>query len=244
MLGLLLAAGSGSRINKSFNEDLCKPLIKIDDKCLIEFSMDNFLQMEIDNVVVVVGKYKDEIRALLDKKYGGMNITYCEQPKPIGIINAIMSAYGSIEGEDVALQLSDEIFLDCKSTQMKNYFSESKADFLCSYTYESDREMIKNNYSLKCDPSGVIMDCIEKPLFVDNDMKGTGLCIFSAACMELLNRSYDFESNYPNNLCDLMKILVLSNRKGRTFCVAKQEVNINTVSELEYAKKLLCGKTK
>lgn len=238
MLGLILAAGAGSRINQLPGDHKCKPTIRVNGKSLIEYSVNNLRTMDIDRAVVVVGKYKNEIKAVLGEEYGGVKIEYCIQEKPIGLMNAVMSAYEKIKGETVVLQLSDELFIDCKAAQMKEYFTESGADFLCTYTYEENREIIKNNYSLRCDAAGTIEDCIEKPLTVDNNMKGTGMCVFSPECIELLGKNYDKDANFPNDLCDLMKLLVRSGKKGKTFCIAGQELNINTIQELERAEKL------
>lgn len=238
MTGLILAAGAGSRLNSSFDKDICKPVMKVNGKSLIEYSLKNLNTMAIEHAVVVVGKYKDEIISVLGEEYNGIKITYCIQEKPIGLMNAVMSAYDIIKGDDVVLQLGDELFIDCKAAQMKEYYCESGADFMCTYTYEDDREKIKNNYSLRCDAAGTITDCIEKPLTVDNNMKGTGMCIFGKECLELLKNNYDKDANFPNDLCDLMKLLVISGRKGKTFCIAKEELNINTKAELVYAQNL------
>lgn len=240
MIGLILAAGNGSRFSRGGN--CCKTTVRVANKALIEYSLDNFRTMDINNVIIVVGKYREEITAVVGEQYKGMKIIYVEQRSPKGIVNAVMSAYDKIAGEDVVLQLGDELFVDCKPIQLKEYFDESKADFICTYTYEYNNELIKNNYSLRCDAAGNIKDCIEKPLTVDNNMKGAGFCIFNAECMTVLSETYDYEANFPNDLCDLMKLLIRLGKKGKTFCIANQELNINTTKDLDRAREFFSEK--
>lgn len=242
MIGLILAAGNGSRLSPTGS--CCKTTVSVADKALIEYSLDNFSTMNIEKVVIVVGKYRDEIYEVVGDFYAGMQIIYAEQKSPKGLVNAIMSAYSHIAGEDVVLQLGDELFIDCKPIQLKEYFFESGANFICTYTYEEDSEQIKNNYSLRCDAAGTVEDCIEKPLTIDNHMKGTGFCVFEAGCIALLNETYDYEANYPNDLCELMKLFIRCGKKGKTFCIARQELNINTIENLKCANEIFSEERK
>ena len=108
MLGIVLAGGNGTRFSAS---GCCKPLLKINGKYLIEYSLDNLIAMHSDRAVIVVGKYENDIQAALGSRYGHMELRYARQEIPAGCIHALFSALPYWNGETVVLQLSDEIYI-------------------------------------------------------------------------------------------------------------------------------------
>ncbi|MCR5208139.1 MAG: NTP transferase domain-containing protein [Eubacterium sp.] len=230
MVGLVLAAGSGSRLTGSFGSDVCKPLIEIAGKRLIEYSLENLFNLKVDRIIVVVGKHRARIEKEIGTQYKGVPVCYAVQEQPIGLVNAIAAALESIDG-DTVLQLSDEIFVDSKAETVKL----GDADFVCGITYENDAEEIKGNYSVALNEDGGITHCTEKPSVVNNNLKGTGFCVFSRECIAILKESYDEGKNVPCDLCDYINLLIERGLKGVTAEVAKREYNINTAADAERA---------
>ena len=143
-----------------------------------------------------------------------------------------MRAVSCIDSDvSVVLQLSDEIFIDLKIKEIKKAIASKKYDFYCGVTNEDDAEKIKNNFSVDVDDEGNLRKCVEKPVEVFNDIKGTGFCIFSSQAVQVLSENYPGNRNI-NDLCDYMNFLISERKKGLVLHVAEKEFNINTFSDL------------
>lgn len=233
MVGVVLAAGSGSRLKKSFGENRFKPLVKVNQKHLIEYSLNNLIALNIKKAYIVVGKQGGLIKEIIGLSYHGISITYICQEEPVGLINALVRAARFIEeAEDVVLQLADEFFVNLKTQLIQETVSTTCYDFYCGITCEDDPLKIKQNYSVELDEKGLIMKCCEKPAFVSNRIKGTGLCIFRSNAIRLLKEVYNERLNEPKDLCDYMNYLVSESKNGSALCVADKEFNINTSFDL------------
>ena len=143
MIGIILAAGDGKRLKNSKNEDCCKPLVKVNGKNLINYALDNLIQLEISEAYVVIGKEGDLIKSTLGNEYKNIRLHYVCQYEQKGLMNAFLQAL-SVMGNDeaVVLQLSDEIFVDLKSEQIRSMIKDEKADFYCGVTPEDNPQKI------------------------------------------------------------------------------------------------------
>ena len=89
MVGVILAAGNGTRLNI---ENCCKPLLKINDIPLIEYSLNNLVKLGINNAYIVAGKHLNLIKDNIGNNYKGVRIFYVYQAEQKGLINAFVSA--------------------------------------------------------------------------------------------------------------------------------------------------------
>ncbi|MCR5041308.1 MAG: NTP transferase domain-containing protein [Clostridia bacterium] len=236
MTGLILAAGKGSRLSSGTGDSLCKPLVPAAGKPLIAYSLDNIALMGLDRAVVVIRRSGAQIADALGTSYGKVRIEYVVQDEPTGLVSSILAGCAAVS-DDVVLQLSDEIFISPNlSGSAPELFSQT--DLAVGYTVDSE-DKIKRNYSLELSADGRVLGCVEKPRTVTNDLKGTGFCYFSAPCIQLLRDCYDPEKNEPNDLCDLINMLIGCGKTALGFLVAEEEINVNTPDDLLYANRRL-----
>lgn len=233
MVGVILAAGDGKRLKESRQEDCCKPLIKIKGKRLIEYALDNLVELEADKAYIVVGKEGNLIKKILGDQYNGLELFYVVQPEQLGLINAFTYAINIIGcSETVVLQLSDEIFVGLEIEKIKNCIKDGAYDFYCGVTFEEDPEKIKKNFSVDVYDEGIIRKCVEKPTNIVNNIKGTGFCVFNSEALKLLNNKKDKEVELLHDLCDYINYMIVKGNKGLAFCIARKEFNINTFADL------------
>lgn len=234
MVGLILAAGKGSRFSSDGKSGVCKALLEVGGVPLISYSLNNLLRLGVTRAVIVIGPQHHNIIETLGDRFCGMELQYVEQVQPIGLASAMLCAKDLID-EDVVLQLSDEVFLDpVPAEDLLAAFSS--ADFAVGYTIDR-AENIRRNFSVETDAEERILRCTEKPTEIVNDRKGTGFCIFSAACYALLKHDYNAETNQPGDLCDFINDLIRCGKRGIAVPVAAEEININTAQELLYARR-------
>lgn len=237
MVGIILAAGDGTRLKNSTEEESCKVLQKVNNTHLIEFALNNLVALNVTNALVVVGKYGDLIKSVIGDEYKGLKITYVHQSNQLGLGNAFVQALKHMSSiDDIILQLADEIFVDFKSEAVKKLINADEYDFYCGVTYEENEEKIKANYSVETDEKLLIKKCTEKPAVVENNIKGTGFCVFKSEALQYLKNKYNETDNTPSDLCDYINCLIAGGKKGLAFCLAEKEFNINTISDLAEAR--------
>lgn len=233
MIGIILAAGDGKRLKNSKNESCCKPLTKINEKSLISFALDNLVQLNINEAYIVIGKEGALIKKAMGNEYNGIKLNYVSQQEQKGLMNAFVQALNVVDcDETIVLQLSDEIFIDLKTEDIKNMVKAEKADFYCGVTPEDNPEKIKNNFSVESDSNSFLVKCTEKPKIVTSNTKGTGFTIFSDQAQKIIRENPDKFID----LCDCFNDFVASGYRGLVFTVAEREFNINTVEDLTEAE--------
>ncbi len=237
MIGVILAAGDGTRLKKSTGQDICKPLMKINNTHLIEFALNNLIELSAAEVYIVVGKQGDLIKDAIGDNYQGLTIHYVCQQEQKGLMNALVQALKVIDSDEaVILQLSDEILAGLNTEAIKSVLKYEASDFYCGVTFEENPQKIKNNFSVETDENSVIVKCIEKPQVVTNNIKGTGFTIFSGKVQKLIKETYEFEPNKLYDLCDSFNYLTALGYIGSALFVAEREFNINTGADLTEAE--------
>lgn len=227
MVGVILAAGDGTRLKDSKGKDCCKPLIELNKKPLITYALDNLLQLDIFEAYIVIGKEGALIQEAIGNEYKKIKIHYVLQHEQKGLMNAFLQALSVIKNDEtVVLQLSDEIFIDLKVDAIKKAVQSSNFDFCCGITIEENTEKIKNNFSVETDNESLLIKCTEKPKVVTNNIKGTGFSIFNSKTLKVIKDDYESEKLY--DLCDSFNYLTESGYCGLALLIAEKEFNINT----------------
>jgi glucose-1-phosphate thymidylyltransferase len=240
MVGVILAAGDGKRLKDSKNEVCCKPLIKLNNKSLIEYALDNLTQLGVSEAYVVIGKEGDSIKSAMGNEYKDIAIHYVFQQEQNGLMNAFVQALKAINSDEtVILQLSDEIFVDLNTKSIKDALETDDFDFYCGITLEENPEKIRNNFSVETDSNSLLIKCIEKPQVVTNNVKGTGFTIFNGKTQKIIREIYETEPDKLYDLCDSFNYLIASDYRGLAISVAEKEFNINTLSDLTEAENFL-----
>ena len=236
MIGVILAAGDGTRLSISTGQNVCKALRKINNLHLIEFALNNLIELEANEVFVVIGKQGDLIKETIGDEYKGLPVRYVYQKEQKGLMNAFIEALNNMEcDETVLLQLSDEILVGLNTEAIKMALKNSDIDFYCGVTQEENIEKIKNNFSVETDSNSVLVKCIEKPQVVTNNIKGTGFTIFSDEMLKIIKSN----SDKLHELCDCFNYLTEKGFCGVALNVAEREFNINTLVNLTEAEEFL-----
>lgn len=240
MIGVILAAGDGTRLAMSTGQDVCKSLQKINDKHLIEFALNNLIDLEATSVYIVVGKQGDLIKKAIGDKYKSLDVNYVCQKEQKGLIDALVQALKVIDdGETVVLQLADEILVSLNTQAIKNAIANEDIDFCCGVTLEENEEKIKNNFSVETDDNSFLVKCEEKPKVVFNNIKGTGFTVFSGKMQKIIKETYLSNPDKVKELCDSFSYLIANGYRGLALMVAEREFNINTLSDLTEAESFL-----
>ncbi len=107
----MLAAGMGKRLGP-YTEHTTKCMVKVNDKTLIEYCIEALLEVNITNLVMVIGYKGDVLQDFLKDKYPSMSITWIENPvyNKTNNIYSLYLAASALEQDDTILLESDLIF--------------------------------------------------------------------------------------------------------------------------------------
>ncbi len=186
MKALILAGGRGKRMEElSETENNC--MLRIHDKPLIQYSLDNAAAIEeVEDIVIVVGYRAESIINTFGTSYDKKRIAYVIQREPKGLVNAMECARGNMSGEDFFLFLADEVIVGGRHRDMLDLFYRENLFCVCGVYPQQNLEMINRTYALMYGPDQRIYRLIEKPRKPLNPLMGTGNILFRGTIFDYI----------------------------------------------------------
>jgi len=211
-------------------------MIKIHGKHLIEYNLDGALDVDVDEIVIVVGYKAETIINLLGTNYKGKPIRYVIQSEQKGLVHAIECAQQTIDGDDFFLMLGDEVLFNRKNQAMIYEFNSNKEIFgICGIVKVSDRNQIKKTYTIIGGHSNDIYRLIEKPRHPLNDFQGTGHCVFRNQIYNYIKYTPIHHERNEKELPDLIQCAIDDAMTIKAFIICDKYTNINTYEDVKMA---------
>lgn len=233
---LVLAGGRGNRLNE-LSKEQNKCMIRIRGKHLIEYNLDNALEVDVDEIVLVVGYKAEAVMDLLGDNYRGKPIIYVIQSEQNGLVHAIECARQAIDGDDFFLMLGDEMLFNSRNSDMVDVFKKNKDIFgICGIVKASDRNQIKKTYTLIQGSHNDIYRLIEKPRHPLNEFQGTGHCVFKNKIYDYIKYTPIHHQRNEKELPDLIQCAIDDAMTIKAFIICDKYTNINSHEDIETAE--------
>ena len=190
LYGLIPAAGKGTR---------ARPYTTMIPKCMLDINgapliLRNIAIMRDDlgitDIVIVVGYLGEHIRKFLgDGSQYNVSITYVKNDNlEKGLAYSILLAKPYIDDHCVVI-LSDEYYINSNHKDLvQTGFREAMVT--CATMRADDQELIKKNYAVDVHGQKVVQ-LIEKPKSVKNDLMGLGTFVLSPDFFVYLEKAFD-----------------------------------------------------
>jgi len=179
MKGIILAGGSGTRLNP-LTKVASKQLLPIYNHPMIYYPLQTLVKGGIKDILVIVAPDREEdfIKFMGDGSGFGVNITIIVQPKPEGLAQAFVIGEEFIDKDSVAMILGDNIFEDDFSDEIKSF--KSGGHVFAKKVHDPERFGV-----VKFDKDMRATEIVEKPKKWISDYCVTGLYIYDNRVIEV-----------------------------------------------------------
>jgi dTDP-glucose pyrophosphorylase len=237
MKALILAAGRGKRAAEH-SEHHNKCMLRLFDKPLIQYSLENAVRVGVEEIVIVVGYRAEEIINEFGNRFGEIRIRYVIQHDPKGLVHAIECSQEALGSSDFMLFLADEILQEPRHAEMVRIFEERGLFVICGVVHEPDPAQIRKTYAvIQNDADRRVYRLIEKPRRPPNQIRGTGNCVFRAGILDYLPLTPTNPNRHEKELPDLIQCAIDDGHLVTSFDVGAAYININSAEDIEIAEK-------
>lgn len=189
MVGVILAAGKGARMFP-FSEQYPKPILPILNRPLIARQIDVMRGLGLGLIYIVVGHLGYQIASVLGHGEGlGVDLRMVGQETTLGLAHAVGALESYVSGPFL-LMLGDIHFqLKTSLRPLIDEVFDGRCNASLVSMHEPDSAMLRRNFVIQADDSGRVSRVIEKPRYVDSQLKGCGLYIFDQHIFDAIRRT-------------------------------------------------------
>lgn len=230
-LGVILAAGHGSRMGP-FGEEVPKPIAPICNKPLLVYQIEQLRALGIGEIIVVIGHLGHVITATLGNGAAhGVRIRYVEQTQRLGLAHAVGQLEPHVDRPFV-LMLGDIFFEVSDLGRMVREFEEHHPAAVLATKHEPDPAAVRRNFSVHLRDDGTVRRVIEKPRFVETNLKGCGLYLFDLRIFDAIRRTPRTALRDEYELTDSIQILIDLDYSVRAATVVDWDMNLTYIGDL------------
>lgn len=180
---VVLAAGEGSRL-RPLTRYRPKPMLPVANRPIIEYVIDALLQVNITNILVVVGHRHTRIRDHLMQRYPDVEVSYVRQHNQLGSGDALAQATDGITGPFVVVNGDNVI----DSTMVGETIRQYDVDDAVA-TVAVARSDMASEYGTVCTENERITTILEQNEGADQGRINVGVYVFDERIFGALERT-------------------------------------------------------
>lgn len=221
---VLMAGGKGERL-RPLTEKTPKPLIKVGDKCIIDYNIDRLLSYGIKHVSVTVNYLGEQIEQHFQEEKDGVKINTVREPKFLGTIGSIK--YVDTFYNDTVLVMNSDLFTNIDYEDFFMHFKQHDADMsVAAVPY-----VVKVPYGVFNLEGRIIKGVTEKPTI--SYYANAGIYLIKKELLKLI------PDNEFYNATDFMDKLISSGYKVIRYPISGYWIDIGQHDELERAREII-----
>lgn len=221
---VLMAGGRGERL-RPLTETIPKPLIKIGDKCIIDYNVDRLLSYGLKYISVTINYLGEQIEEHFREERDGVKIATVREPKFLGTIGSIK--FIESFNNDSVLIMNSDLFTNIDYEDFFLHFKQHDADMSVAVV----PYVVKIPYGVFNLEGRNIKGVSEKPTY--NYYANAGIYLIKKKCLELIPDNQFF------NATDFMDILINQNYKVIRYPISGFWIDIGQHEELARAKEMV-----
>lgn len=221
---VLMAGGKGERL-RPLTENTPKPLVKVGEKCIIDYNIDRLIEYGVKNINVTVNYLKEQIHEHFATPRNGIKVATVEEPKFLGTIGSIQ--FIKEFHNDTILVMNSDLFTNIDFEDFYLHFKENDAMMSVA--------AIPYNVSI---PFGIldlegrnIKGLLEKPKY--NYFANGGIYLIKREALEFIPKDEFF------NATDLIESLISKGERVIRYPLNGTWIDIGQHADLEKARTLV-----
>lgn len=232
VVGVILAAGKGARMFP-FSERSPKPMLPILNKPLLVHQIESMRDCGITEIHIVVGHLAYLVAgAIGDGSRYGVKIHFVAQEGSLGLAHAVGALEQYID-VPFLLMLGDIHFHLKEPLQpLIAEVLEGRANANLVSMYEPDPEMMRRNFVIQADDTGRVHRVIEKPRYVDSQLKGCGLYVFDQHIFDAIRRTPRTAMRDEYEITDSIQILIDDGHVVHHRPIVERDLNLTRPEDL------------
>ena len=221
---VLMAGGKGERL-RPLTEKTPKPLVKVGNKCIIDYNIDNLIAYGVKHLNVTVNYLGEQLEEHFAEPRNGVQVRTFREPKFLGTIGSIK--FVNTFYNDYILVMNSDLFTDIDFEDFFLHFREHDAEMSVA--------AVPYNVSI---PFGIldldgrnIKGLLEKPKY--NYYANAGIYLIKRRALAEIPENTFFHAT------DLIEKLISQGKSVIRYPLNRIWVDIGQHSELEKAKEIV-----
>lgn len=223
---VIMAGGKGERL-RPLTEKTPKPLLKVGDKCIIDYNVDNLITNGVEHIFVTVNYLKEQLEDHYQDLRNGIKVETVREPKFLGTMGAVQFVPKFYH--DTILLMNSDLFTNIDFEDFFLHFEENNADM----------SAVAIPYSISV-PYGIfdihgqrdIHGILEKPTY--NYYANAGIYLIRR---EMIEKYLPTDTFF--NATDFMEKLIAEGRKVIRFPLSGYWIDIGNKQEYQKAQDLV-----
>ena len=221
---VLMAGGKGERL-RPLTEKTPKPLLKVGDKCIIDYNIDRLISYGVRHLSVTVNYLKEQLEEHFAETRGNVQVTTVCEPNFLGTIGSIKFVENFYN--DTVLLMNSDLFTNIDYEDFFLHFREHNADMsIAAVPYT-----ISVPYGIFELEGREVRGVLEKPTY--NYYANAGIYLIKRELLDLIPEGEFF------NATDFMDTLMKNGYKVIRFPLNGTWIDIGTPQEYQKAKELV-----
>jgi len=211
---VLMAGGKGERL-RPLTLETPKPLLKVDNKPIIDYNVDNLLHCGVEHINVTVNYLADHLEKHFEEKNkeGLASYNCIHEPKFLGTMGAVQ--FVPKWYNDTVLLMNSDLFTNINLELFYRQFKESGADMsVACVPYD-----VNIPYGIfEFDINNNVIGLTEKPSY--NYYANAGIYLFKREIIDLIPKDVMFHST------DMLELLLKKGRKVTHYAITGYWIDI------------------
>lgn len=221
---VLMAGGKGERL-RPLTERTPKPLIKVGDKCIIDYNVDSLISYGLKHISVTINYLGEQIEQHFSVERDGVKINTVREPKYLGTIGSIK--FVETFYNDTILVMNSDLFTNIDYEDFYMHFKQHDADMsVAAVPY-----VVKVPYGVFNLEGRDIKGVTEKPTI--SYYANAGIYLIKKERLNLIPENVFF------NATDFMDKLITNGFKVIRYPISGYWIDIGQHDELERAREIV-----
>lgn len=221
---VLMAGGKGERL-RPLTETTPKPLLKVGEKCIIDYNIDRLIDYGVKHISVTVNYLKEQLEEHFALPYGEIQVQTVREPKFLGTIGSIR--FVKEFHTDTVLVMNSDLFTNINYEDFYLHYKEHDADMsVAAVPY-----MISIPFGIFDLEGRNIRGLKEKPKY--EYYANSGIYLIKRSALDLIPEDRMFHST------DLIEALISAGRKVIRFPLVGTWIDIGNPQEYQKAQELI-----